>query len=208
MVVGGGAVAARKVALLLPCQPIVRVIAPELCPSLRGLAEQGQIAWLARPYRPGDLAGARLAFAATDDAAVNHAVWREARRRRIWINVADDPARCTFTVPAVLWRDGLAVAVSTGSASPTLARLVRDAIAETLGPEYGTLAMLLAEVRQRVQSSFGDRARRRQALRSAVGAAVLAAIRRGDLDAARTYLAELAAGDEAKPASSSGYTAC
>ncbi|MBI2322220.1 MAG: bifunctional precorrin-2 dehydrogenase/sirohydrochlorin ferrochelatase [Chloroflexi bacterium] len=196
VVVGGGAVAARKVALLLPCQPTLRVVAPQLCPALRDLADRSEITWVARPYERGDLAGALLAFAATDDPATNRAVWSEARRRRIWVNVADDPARCTFTVPAVLQRGGLAVAVSSGSASPALAGLVRDVLAQAVGPEYGTLAMLMGEVRQQAQRRYADRARREQALRGAVAEDVLAAVRRGDLDAARARLAELVAGED------------
>lgn len=196
IVVGGGAVAARKAALLVPCQPRLRVIAPQLCTPLRDLVDQGEATWLPRVYLPGDLKGAALAFAATDDPATNRAVWREARRRRICINVADDPERCTFTVPAVLQRDALTVAVSTAGASPALARLIRDTIAGMLGPEYGTLAMLLAEFRQRAQQRHQGRVAREAALRRAASDDLLAAIRRGDLAGARAKLAELAADDE------------
>lgn len=197
VVVGGGTVAARKVDLLLPCQPELRVIAPNLVPPLREAADRGLIAWYPRPYQPGDLKGARLAFAATDDPATNFAVWREARRRRIWINVADDPARSTFTVPAVLQRDGLTIAVSSGSASPTLARRVRDAIAQAIGPEYGTLAVLLSELRPLVQRRYPEPEQRERALRRMVDAEVLDALRRGDRAAAHARLVQLIADGEA-----------
>jgi siroheme synthase-like protein len=193
VVVGGGAVAARKVRRLLPCGPAVQVIAPEVVPEIRAAADAGLLTWHARPYRPGDLKGARLAFAATDDPATNRAVWREARQRRVWINVADDPALCTFTVPAVLEHADLTVAVSTGSASPALARLVRDTIAQAIGPEYGTLAMLLADLRPLIQQRHRDAARRARTLRRLASADVLAALRRGDHEAARAELARLLA---------------
>lgn len=180
----------------MPSQPHLVVIAPELCPALTQLAEQNLAIWLPRGYQPGDLKGALLAFAATDDPATNRAVWREARRRRVAVNVADDPERCTFIVPAVLARDALTVAVSTAGASPALAALVRDEIARALGPEYGTLAMLLAELRTRAQRRYRDRGSREAALRRAASEGVLAAIRRGDLDEARATLAELVSGGE------------
>lgn len=188
VVVGGGAVAARKAQGLLSAQPRLTVIAPEVVEVLGVLAAQRRLTWLPRHYQPGDLRGARLAFAATDDVVTNRAVWREARRRRVLVNVADDPSRCTFTVPAVLRHDDLAIAVSTGSASPALAALVRDTVAQVIGPEYGTLIMLLAELRQRIQKRELDRTRREAALRRLASVEVLEAVRGGDLALARQLL--------------------
>jgi siroheme synthase-like protein len=119
VVIGGGRVARRKVQGLREAGARVRVIAPRIASRLRADA------LVRRRYRPGDLRGAVLAFAATGDRAVNHAVAREARRRRIPVNVADSAAECTFLVPARLRRGGLHIAISTSGQDPRLAKAVR-----------------------------------------------------------------------------------
>ena len=162
VVVGGGEVAVRKVAGLLEANLEVTVISPRLCPVLEEVAAQGRIAVLRRAYRPDDLAGARLVFACADDPQVNQAVWREAQERGCLVNVADDPARCTFHVPAVVRRGAITIAISTGGASPALAAHLRRQIETAVGPEYGHLATLLAELRPWVQASIPQAARRKR----------------------------------------------
>ena len=120
VVVGGGRVAARKTSGLAEAGARVRIIAPRVDPSLSTHQVER------RRYRRGDLKGAVLAFAATDDRAVNHAVALEARRRRIPVNVADSLDDCTFLVPARIARGDLQIAVSTGGRSPRLARALRE----------------------------------------------------------------------------------
>lgn len=120
VVIGGGRVAARKAAGLADAGARVRVIAPRLDRKLR--AERIE----RRPYRAGDLRGAVLAFAATDDREVNHAVAAEARRRRIPVNVADSAEDCTFLAPARVAVGDLQIAVSTGGTNPRLARRLRQ----------------------------------------------------------------------------------
>jgi precorrin-2 dehydrogenase / sirohydrochlorin ferrochelatase len=132
VVIGGGAVAYRKVGKLLGAGAEVVVVSPEV---LTELAEIGAEI-LRRPYEYGDLDGANLAFTATDSREVNAAVAREARERGIPINVADRPAEGDFAVPSTLRRGGLQVAVSTGGASPTLARRIRDELEEAFGPAW------------------------------------------------------------------------
>jgi len=119
VVVGGGRVAARKTAGLVEAGARVRVIAPRALPEIEAHRIDR------RRYRSGDLHGAVLAFAATNDRAVNHAVALEARRRGIPVNVADAAAECTFLVPARIRRGELQIAVSTGGKSPRLARRLR-----------------------------------------------------------------------------------
>lgn len=131
-VVGGGGVASRKVRGLLESGASVVVISPEVTPEIEGMAVTVE----RRPYGPGDLAGCALAFAATDSREVNAAVAREARERGIPVNVADRPAEGDFALPAVLRRGGLQVAVSTGGASPTLARRIRDAMEPSFAAEW------------------------------------------------------------------------
>jgi cobalt-precorrin 5A hydrolase / precorrin-3B C17-methyltransferase len=132
VVVGGGEVATRKVRGLLAAQANVRVISPALSEELHKLHDAGAIAWSARAYVAGDLAGAGLAFAATNVRGVNHAVAEEARQRGVLCNVADAPAEGAFHVPAV-YRDGeTVIAVGTGGAQPRRAAQLRDWIGQLL----------------------------------------------------------------------------
>ena len=144
MVVGGGAVAARKARTLHEAGAEVVVVSPEVHPALRDMGVEVH----ERPYEPGDLEGAELAFAATNRRDVNAAVAREARTRGVRINVADRPAEGDFAVPSTLRRGGLQVAVSTGGASPTLARRIRNELEEVFGPEWSGVVEDLEAVRR------------------------------------------------------------
>jgi precorrin-2 dehydrogenase len=132
VVVGGGAVATRKVGKLLQAGADVVVISPEVSPDLAVMDVEIEH----RSYEHGDLTGANLAFAATASREVNAAVAREAKERGIPANVADRPSEGDFAVPSTLRRGGLQVAVSTGGASPTLARRIRGKLEEAFGPEW------------------------------------------------------------------------
>jgi precorrin-2 dehydrogenase/sirohydrochlorin ferrochelatase len=147
VVIGGGRVAARKVATLLECGGVVEVVSPELVEELRERQQKGELAWLARPYRPGDLAGAFLVIAATDDEGVQAAVFAEASAANQLINVADVPQRCNFILPAVVSRGDLVIAVSTAGQSPALARRIRKQVAEAYGDEYATVVEIMGRLR-------------------------------------------------------------
>jgi precorrin-2 dehydrogenase/sirohydrochlorin ferrochelatase len=186
VVIGGGAVAARKVAGLLECGARVTVVAPSLGPALAELYGAGAVEARLRPYQDGDLAGAVLAIAATDDAAVNGQVAAEAQARGVLLNVVDDPARGDFIVPAVLRRGALQLAVSTGGLSPALARWVRDALEGLVPAEYADLLPVLAELRAELRRAGVEVPAERW--QSAVDAEVLASLRAGDGPAARERL--------------------
>jgi cobalt-precorrin 5A hydrolase/precorrin-3B C17-methyltransferase len=132
VMVGGGQVAARKVAGLLAAAAQITVISPALVAALEELYTADRIRWLARPYQPGDLAGAWLAFAATDDRAVNAAVAQEAVQRGILCNVADAPEEGSFHLPAVYRQEEVVVAVGSSGLSPSRAKALRDRIARLL----------------------------------------------------------------------------
>ena len=132
VVVGGGAVGGRKLRGLLAVGAALRLISPAATPELRALADSGTITWHARPYQPGDLAGARLVFAATNQRAVNAQIADDAAALGILCNVADDPRAGDFHLPAVHREPGLLVAVSTAGASPARAKRLRDQIAAWL----------------------------------------------------------------------------
>jgi siroheme synthase-like protein len=148
LVVGGGSVAEGKVEGLLAAGANVTVVSPALTPRLAGWVAAGRIEYLARAYQPGDLAGRRLALVATDAPAVSGAVAAEGRERGIWVNVADEPARCDFILPAVIRRGRLVVAVSTGGASPAAARAIREELEGYLTEEHAMLVEVAADVRE------------------------------------------------------------
>ncbi len=130
LVVGGGAVASRKVADLLACGACVRIVAPEIDESIVQMSEAnpGRVEILRREFASGDCAGALLVFSATDDEAVNQNVFREARALDLFINAVDDPPNCSFFVPSWFNREGLIIAVSTSGISPALAARLRRKI--------------------------------------------------------------------------------
>lgn len=151
VVIGGGRVAERKARGLLQTGASVTVVSPQLTPALERLAQAGRLRAVRRAYQPGDLLAARLAIAATNDPLVNAAVADEADGRGCLVNVVDDPSRCAFHVPAVVRRGEITIGISTGAASPALARRLRQEIEATLGPEYEALADTLAELRARLR---------------------------------------------------------
>lgn len=179
LVVGGGPIATHKAEGLLGCHAHVTVVAPQITERLRLLAKEGasaasatsasakatsaesasakagadaQLVLEERPYRAGEAADYRLVITATGDPEVDRAVAADAEAAGIWVNSADDVDNCTFMLPAV-HRDGdVTVAVSTGGASPALAGWLRDRAAAAIGPEAGTLAVLLDEARRNVRA--------------------------------------------------------
>jgi precorrin-2 dehydrogenase / sirohydrochlorin ferrochelatase len=144
VVVGGGEVASRKARKLLQVRAEVVVVSPKVRPELESVATEVR----RRPYRKGDLEGAFLVFAATDSREVNAAVTREARGRGIPVNVADEPSEGDFALPSVLRRGQLQVAVSTGGASPTLARRIRYELEDAFGYEWAGVVDELGRARR------------------------------------------------------------
>ena len=145
VVVGAGAVGLRKLAGLRQAGARVRLIAPDIPATL----SDPELELCRRPYRPGDLAGATLVFAASNDRALNAAIAREARSAGLLVNVADSPEESSFTLPAVGRQGGLTLAVSSAGASPALSALVRDHLADQLGPEWATVLEIAASLRQK-----------------------------------------------------------
>ncbi len=145
VVIGGGDVAMRKVAMLLKADAVVEVISPVLNHELASLLAAGKIHYIQAIFSPGQLDGAMLVIAATDDETTNHAVSVEAKTRNIPVNVVDAPDLCTFTSPSIIDRSPIIIAISSGATSPVLARMIRARI-ETLVPAtYGRLSALAAE---------------------------------------------------------------
>ncbi len=161
VVVGAGDVALRKIQLLLRAGASVRVIAPRLTAGVRRLHAKKGVEIEERTYQPGDIDGATLVIAATDDTRTNEAVAAEARRLGILINVADQPALCSFVMPSIIDRSPVIAAVSTGGASPVLARLIRARLESLIPAGYGRLAALASRFRDKVKTTFATPTDRR-----------------------------------------------
>jgi uroporphyrin-III C-methyltransferase / precorrin-2 dehydrogenase / sirohydrochlorin ferrochelatase len=162
LVVGGGATAARKVSSLLRAGAAVGIVAPALVDSLAHKAEAGEIRHIARRFEPNDIIGNRLVIAATDDRTVNRRVAELAGEHDIPVNVVDDPDACTFLLPSIVDRSPVVVAISTGKASPVLARLLRTRLESIIPAGYGRLAELCARYRDRVKARFSELPDRRR----------------------------------------------
>ncbi len=204
VVIGGGHVAVRKTSALLEAGAAVTVISPQFIPEFAGLSHHPALRLVQRPYQEGDLEGAFLVISATDMAVVNQAVYAEALRRGCLVNVVDDPQRSNFIVPAVVQRGEVQLAITTGGASPALARRLRERLEGWLRPAYGDLAAILAELRPELLRRFAPGPARLEAALHLVDAGLLDVIESDGVEAARqraaALLDELAEGSQPDPA--------
>ena len=183
LVVGGGRVALGKVRGLLAVDAVVTVVAPDVVDELAALPG---VTVERRPYRPGEVADYRLAVTATGDAAVDGQVFDDGEAVGVWVNSADDPEHCAFTLPAVVRRGPITVTVSTGGHSPALASWLRSRLAEEVGPEYEILLQLLAERREALRS--GGIATEGLSWQEALDSGMLELVRAGRVAEARERL--------------------
>lgn len=154
LVVGGGEVAARKSSLLLEAGAAITVVSPELCPVFQQWQNDGAVNHLERDFADQDLDDKTLVIAATDDHDVNKRVSELARAKNIPVNVVDNPALCSFVMPSIIDRSPVQIAISTGGASPVLARLLRAKLESTIPAAYGQLAALVERFRTPVKNRF------------------------------------------------------
>ena len=191
VVVGGGAVGRRKLTGLLQAGARVRLIdaAAASVPPVGGALE-----FLPRPYRDGDLEGAFLAFAATDNPTVNAAVAAEARRRGIPVNRADDGPDSDFILPASLRRGDLLFSVAGGGRSPALAAILRDQLAEHFGPEWGTILDIAAALRRKRLTPLEKTKYNQEILRRLLAAGLAERVAAGDAAGVDCLLATLPEG--------------
>jgi siroheme synthase-like protein len=186
VVVGAGRIAARKIDALLGAGADVHVIAPEISAPVRAWADAGRVSLAEREFTPADLDDVWLATTATGVPAVDGAVFEAGEARRVWVNSADDPAHCSFTLTSVVRRGDLVVTVGTGGRSPALAAWVRRRLDEELGPEYAILLDVLSEAREELRAA--GRSSEEPDWQSALDSGMLDLIRAGNVEEAKEIL--------------------
>lgn len=194
LVVGGGAVAERKVLALLETGCFITVVAPAISPVLTELNEQGLITVYQQEFTDDCLTelqtGRSLVFAATNDEDVNHQIFEQADRRGLMVNVVDDPEYCSFFVPAVVRRGDLSIAVSTSGRSPLLARRLREKLEVDFGPEYAIWVEILGECRARVLKSALNETDRKEVFKELIDSDLLSLLKEGKIDQVRERVDE------------------
>ena len=191
LIVGGGAVATRKLHSLTDTGANITVVSPEATDDIAAMAAVDALAWLRRPFEPPDTDGQRLVFAATADRTVNARVAQEANRRGIWVNVADAPDDGTFHVPATVRRGGLTISVSTGGASPMLSARIREKLQREYGIEYADYVGLLERARSVASTTLPDESDRRRFYAAILESDILDQLRHGYRDAADAAMQRL-----------------
>lgn len=165
LIIGGGAVAERKAAMLLKFNASVRVISPKATKKLIHLADTGRISLILRRYRPGDHTNAAIIFACTDDRETNRLVREDAAVQRIPVNVVDKPEECDFIVPSVINKGDVTIAISTSGRVPMVSRKIRQAIEKTVTREYVAYTRITGAIRQYLLKNVPDRTLRRDIMK-------------------------------------------
>ncbi|MEG9834790.1 siroheme synthase CysG [Serratia marcescens] len=200
LVVGGGDVAARKVDLLQRAGAEIRIVAQSLSPELEQQRQQGQLLWLGKTFDPQQLDEVFLAIAATDDNALNAAVFAEADKRRVLANVVDDQPRCSFIFPSIIDRSPLVVAVSSSGQAPVLARLLREKLEALLPASLGQMAQVAGRWRGQAKQRLASIGERRRFWEKAFGGRFATLVANGQTAQAERQLEQdlqsFAAGDE------------
>jgi precorrin-2 dehydrogenase/sirohydrochlorin ferrochelatase len=184
LLVGGGTIAEGRALAVLEAGARLRVVSPEATPTLRQLAEAGRLEWLRRPYAPGDVRGHDLVLAAADEVEVGPRVAEEARALGIWVNIADVPELCDFTLPSVGRRGPITVAVSTAGQAPAMARRLRRELVARVRPHHVWLARLCGWLRRHLPAGR----ERQRLLKGLVEGDLAALLARGERKAAGARL--------------------
>jgi uroporphyrin-III C-methyltransferase/precorrin-2 dehydrogenase/sirohydrochlorin ferrochelatase len=192
VVLGGGAFATEKVALLLEAGARVKVVSAKLSKSLQSLVDNGAVEVVSRDYQPGDLAGARLAVDASENEEINRQSWEEAEESGVLINVVDRPAQCRFIAPAIVRRDPLLIAISTSGESPFLASTLRARLERSLGREWGPFTALVGRIRRELRGRGVSIAEQTKVYRRILTSDIRDLLRAGRTDDAEHRAAALA----------------
>ncbi|MCW8924133.1 MAG: siroheme synthase CysG [Gammaproteobacteria bacterium] len=188
LVVGGGSIAARKVALLRKAEGDVTVVSPELCSELSELAAAGKIQHRAKTFSDEDMNDCVVAIAATDQREVNEQVSALANEKKLPVNVVDNPDLCSFIMPSMIDRSPVQIAISTGGTSPVLARMIRTKLEGMIPAAYGRLGALAESFRDKVKAAFPNVESRRVFWESVLEGRIAELVFSGHEDEARTLL--------------------
>ena len=191
VMIGGGKIAEGKVDGLLAVNAKVTVIAPDITPHLQDLADQKQITYLARAYKPGDLTNAFMVICATDQTKINHQVWQEAMANRQLVNVVDDTPRCNFIAPSILRQGDLTIAISTSGKAPALAVRLKERLRREIGPEYERFLELAGELREPLADHIPDFETRKALWYELVDSEILDVLASGDEVHAREIISRV-----------------
>lgn len=187
-VIGGGAVAERKVISLVNAGAAVTVISPELTPELNKMVQEKQISNVERPYKKGDLTGFYMVICATDNAEVNRLAAAEAEQIGILVNVADAPELGNFSVPAQVKHGDLLLTVSTGGKSPAMAKKLRQELSKRYGEEYGLYLDIIDKIRRELKQKLATSKERELFWRETIDEDVLALLRQGKIEEAEARI--------------------
>ncbi len=192
LVVGGGPVATEKTEKLVEAGGDIRIVSITFTDTLRRMIADGSIRQHhERAYETADLDGRFLVIAATDDSDVNRQVWTDATARNMLANVVDVPELCNFIVPSIMRQGELGIAVSTGGASPVVARTIRQNIEKAVGPEWGELVAMFRATREELKQRYLTMPERAAAVETFLESDVLERLAAGDRDGAAELFAEL-----------------
>ncbi len=189
LVVGGGAVGARKVGTLLACGANVTVVSTETAAEIDRLAEAGAVTVERRGFVPEDLEGRFLVIGATDDTGLNRQISSEAEKRQMLCNIADFPEGCNFILPSVVRRGDLLISISTSGTSPAFAKALRKQISAAFGPEYGRFLQLMGALRARLLARSHAPEEHKPLFEALIDGGLLERIREQDVDAVNRLLA-------------------
>ena len=188
LVVGGGGIAARKVSLLLKADAEVTVVSPALCDDLTRMLDSGKLTHEAREFEDADVKNRKVIIAATDNSDVNVRISELAHELNVPVNVVDHPELCSFIMPSIIDRSPVQIAISTGGASPVLARMIRTELEGRIPAEYGQLGSLVENYRSEVKSVFGDVEQRRDFWEHILNGPVAEHVFAGKMDKAKAAL--------------------
>lgn len=191
IVIGGGNVAERKVISLLDAGAIVSIISPELTPALKKLVNKKSIKYYPEIYKHGDLKGFVLAYSATNNPEANKAVFKEAKREGILLNIVDVPELCNFIVPAVIEQGDLLITVSTSGKSPAMAKHIRQMLEKEFGREYAIFLKIMGKVREKVLTKSKDSVKNKKVFEKIIKSPMLKWIREGKKKEMNKFLKEI-----------------
>jgi siroheme synthase-like protein len=179
IIIGGGNVCARKAETMMNYGARVTIVSPEFTAEIEGWSSEGCLALRRKKYEAADLDDANIVIASTDDQSVNEQIAADCRARRIPVNVVDVTHLCEFIVPAIIEKNGIQIAISTGGKSPALARTLKEDLQRTVGPEYSEINDLLGSLRESAKSVLPTDIDRKRFFDGIIAKGVLPMLREG-----------------------------